>query len=305
MKHYSEELPLFAAGQLAQDETARITEHLEHCSTCRAELKMWREVSATIRTVNSSQIPPADLAQRALQKIRDDESFTMRSKMDHILLPIKANCLSAFNILRSQAYLIKREIWPASAGILLIGIMVALLSNHAEFISVICPLIAAGGLAALYGPENDPAHELVVATPTSSWKILLARLSIVSFFNLVLSLLASLVMLLIVPPEFLGAIILGWLTPMAFLSALALFLSLWIGTNRAIIVSYGLWIIQHFQISKLLGNAWYSTAWESLERSYRNFWQSPDLLLIFSAVLLLMALISTRFTDGKMDSVLS
>ena len=266
---------------------------------------MWREVSAQIAAANSGVRPPENLAERALQKAHAEEGAAQSVKLPGLIQRIQLYLLRTFNLLRAQAYLIKREIWPASSGIMLLGIMVGLLSNHAEIISYISPIIAAGCLALLYGPDHDPAHELVLATPTSAWKILLARLSIVSSFNLVLSLLASVAMLIIVPPDLLGSIILGWLTPMAFLSALALLLSLWIGTGKGICIAYGLWILQYFNSSNMPGNVWYSTTWKNFETAYRNFWQSPGLLLTLSVVLLIIALVSTRFTEGKLDTVRS
>ncbi|HEX2995101.1 MAG TPA: hypothetical protein VHP14_09755 [Anaerolineales bacterium] len=46
------------------------------------------------------------------------------------------------------------------------------------------------------------------------------------------------------PPDLLGVLALGMLAPMAFLSALALLLSIWIGTSNAIAISYILWLLQ-------------------------------------------------------------
>jgi hypothetical protein len=106
--------------------------------------------------------------------------------------------------------------------------------------SIIAPLIAAGSLSLLFGPEHDPAHELTLSTPTSSWKLLLARLSIVSAYNLMLAIIAMLILMIAFPPGLLGTLALGMLAPMAFLSALALLLSIWIGTSNAIAISISL-----------------------------------------------------------------
>lgn len=302
MKHYSELLPLYAVGQLPPKDIALVAEHLKHCPDCQDELVMWRRVSNEIRSANVAITLPPDLATRALEKIHQQPQQEMKPGLT---AQIRAIGLRMVNLLRTQIFLIKSDIWPASAGIMALAILVALISKHIEVISFISPLIAAGGMAMLYGADNDPAHELVMSTPTSTWKILLARLSIVSLFNLLLSLLASLVMLLIVPAELLGAIILGWLAPMAFLSALALLLSLWIGTSNAVAVTYGLWIFQFVLLSKGIQKIWYSTALDALASACRNFWRSPGLLFILAVVLVGIVLVSTRFEEKNLRPVVS
>ena len=183
--------------------------------------------------------------------------------------------------------------YPATAAIMALGAIVALISKHAEFIYFIAPLIAAASLSILFGPEHDPAHELALSTPTSSWKLLLARLSIVSVYNLMLTLAAILVLMIAFPPDFLGALALGMLAPMAFLSALALLLSLWIGTSNAIAISYFLWMVQFITYQSI--GAWIaSPALGSFFRVYRDFWRNPMLLLALSLPLVLIALWSAN-----------
>jgi hypothetical protein len=179
--------------------------------------------------------------------------------------------------------------WPASAAVMALGAIVALISNHVEFIYFVAPLVAAASLAILFNPEHDPALELTLSTPTSPWKVLLARLSIVSGYNLLLALAATIALLVIVPPELLGTLILGWLGPMTFLSSLALLLSLWIGTSNAIVIAYGLWIVQY--VPYRLAGAWMvSPGWVSFITTYQQFWQSPTLLLSLSILLFGLAL---------------
>jgi hypothetical protein len=297
MKHYFDLLPLYAAGQLPPEKTALVAEHLKECPLCMEELTMWQNVANEIRSANSGITAPPDLAKRAIAKIHTGYDGSDSVVKSLVLSKIRLSFLRTFNLLRAQAYLVKRELWPASASIMALGVIVALLSTHAEAISFIIPLIAAASLSVLYGPDQDQAHELVLATPTSSWKILLARLSIVSLYTLMLGLLASLGMLLIISPDLLGTMILSWLAPMAFLSTLALLLSLWMGTGRAIVISYGLWILQYLQFSKISSSFQYSATWDVFINNYREFWHSPGLMLILSCTLLVLALMSTRLTE--------
>jgi hypothetical protein len=295
MKHYLDEIPLYVAGQLESSQVSGLEEHLQGCSVCQKEVTFWRSVSTEIKAANATITPPEGLAERALAGIHEKE---LPQKSFPVFSRLRRACQQAFSLLRAQSYLIRREIWPTSLGIMALGVITALLSNHFEAVVFIAPLVAAANLAMLHNPENDPAYELVVATPTSSWKILFARMSIVSTYNLVIALLASFALLPIIPPEFLGKLILSWLAPMAFLSALALLLSIWFSTSNAITVSYVLWIVQYLKLSKIL-DIWgmHSSFMELFWNAYQDFWKSPGLLLVSTIAILAIAMFSTRFSE--------
>jgi hypothetical protein len=162
-----------------------------------------------------------------------------------------------------------------------------------EVMYFIAPMVAAATLSILYGAENDPAYELTLATSTSPWKVLLARLSLVSAYNLLLVLGVAAILLFVVPPDILGMMIFGWLAPMAFLSALALLLSLWVGTSNAIAITYVLWVVQYIPYRFI--DIWMdSPAWLSVTAVYQQFWQNPLLLLLFSIPLFVLALWSAN-----------
>jgi hypothetical protein len=173
------------------------------------------------------------------------------------------------------------------------GVIVTLLLKKVEIVRFVAPLVAAASLAAIFGPEHDPAYELTRATPTSPWKVLLARLTLVHGYNLLLALASSLFLLTILPSTLLWTLILGWLGPMTFLSALALLLSLWIGTSNSVAMAYGLWLIQFPRFELVLSPA--TAAWTPILEAYRQFWSSP-LLLIGLGFLLLVA---TLWSAGR------
>jgi hypothetical protein len=293
-EYYKEQLPLLAAGQLSADESRKLHKHLEGCHSCRAEFNFWLSLSDEIATSNATVFPPADIPERALAQIRKDASTGF-----------KASFLRTTNLLRAQAYLVKRELWPAAAALMLLGVIIAWLSGHTESLSFLAPLVAAASMAAIAGPQNDPASELTMATPTSPWKILLARLSVVSGYNLLLALIASLLLLPTLPQTFFGNLILTWLGPLAFLSTLALLLSLWIGTSNAITVTYALWIVQYLHISQL-SPAWPALkAWDNFLIYFRQFWQSPVILLMLALAAVLLALVSTQHSRYSLKSILN
>ncbi len=273
---YEDRLPLYAAGQLEALERVEMEQHLQACADCRADLELWRAVGSEV-AIRSSQISsPPGLAERALARL-------------HAPSPLNRALLRATSLLRAQAYLVRREMWPASAILMAISTVVTYLLGKTEVVHFIAPLVAAASLAAIYGPEHDPASELTLATPTSPWKVLLARLTLVHAYNLFLALMASLFLLLLIPPELLGRLILGWLGPMTFLSALALLLSLWIGTGNSIAIAYGLWLVQ-FPNYGLAVEASKTPAWMQFLAAYRQFWGSSLLLIGLGILLLVIAL---------------
>jgi hypothetical protein len=286
-EHYQDLLPLFVAGQLDETERAEMETHLVSCEECQADLKLWEAVAVEIKKSNQAvEAPSAELVDVAFSRVQVSSSKRERVQGPGLMR-------RAWQLLHAQVFLVQREMWPASAAVMALGIIVALLSNHVEAVYFIAPLVAAASLSVLFNPEYDPAYELTLATPTSPWKVLLARLSIVSAYNLLLALIAALVLLVLVPPELLGTLILGWLAPMAFLSALALLLSLWIGTSNAVTITYILWVAQYVPYKSI--GAWMgSPGWSSAILAYRQFWHSPMLLFLLALLLIGMALWSAN-----------
>ena len=278
--NHEEQLILYTANQLDEAERLDFEKHLVDCAECQADLQLWNAVADEIIASNVAEYPPAKLAERALEQIHQPAASTRAFRR-------------VAQLLRSQVFLVQGEMWPATASVMALGVVVAFVSRHAEFIYFIAPMIAAASLSVLFGPEYDPAHELALSTPTSSWKLLLARLSIVSGYNLLLALIAMLVLMIAFPPALLGTLALGVLAPMAFLSMLTLLLSIWIGTSNAIVISYILWALQfvaYQSIAEWIG----SSAITSFLAAYRDFWHSPLLLLVLSVPLLLIILWSAN-----------
>ncbi len=277
---HAEDLILYVAGQLDEPQRARFEVHLASCAECQADLLLWKAVRQEVVAAGLAEAAPVHLAEQSLQRI-------------HRVTAPRSALRRAFQLLRSQALLVQREMWPASAAVMALGAAVAVISRHAEFMYFVTPLVAAASLSFLFGPEHDPAHELVLSVPTSSWKLLLARLGIVSAYDLLLAFAALSVLMLAFPPGLLGALALGLLAPMAFLSALALLLSLWIGSGQAIAITYGLWLMQ-YATYQLVGTWMRPPAWAAVVHAYQAFWQQPALLLALSVPLLLLALGSAK-----------
>lgn len=163
--------------------------------------------------------------------------------------PLKMSLLWIGLILRSQMRLINALAWAASALLLALGTLVTFISFHTPNgttlpIILVAPVVAAVGVAFLYGEEVDPPLELQMTTPVSPRVILLARLALLYGFNLALTLMCSVVLAATQAQISLMPLVLSWLAPMTFLSALAFTLSvLFFDTTLSIILSMSTWFV--------------------------------------------------------------
>ena len=272
--NHDEQVILYAANQLNEDERADFEKHLAGCADCQADLAMWRSVSVEITASDSAVTAPVHLVDSALEAI-------------HAPSRLLRAFHSTVQLLRMQLLLIHSELWLGSAALTLIFFAMAVLVARVEVLYFFAPIMAAGTVTLIHGSENDPASELALSTPTSPWKILLARLTLVSAYNVFLASCATIGLIVVLSPQILGELILGWLAPMTFLSALALLLSMWIGTGNALFISYTLWSAQYLVLTSV--GEWFQFATPWLE-AYRQFWQNPALLFSFGLALILFAL---------------
>lgn len=285
MKHQNfEKIPFLAAGKLPDQEAEEIIQHVVVCQECSNELDFWEEIGLSINAYDKQLIAPEGIDERVLSRGLEIKN------PKRIFSP-------GLSLLKSQVYLIRKELWPACALLMALALMAVMISDQTGILTFLAPLISAASLAAIYGPQNDAASELTMATAMSPWKILLARLTLVSGYNIILALISSVILLSIIPVDLLGGLIFSWLGPLAMLSALALMLSMWIGTGNSIIVTYSLWIVQFFRIPQIVQFWPLSHKWDAFLEGYRLFWQSPDLLFLLAFLIVVVALYSTRFTE--------
>jgi hypothetical protein len=278
-ERYEEWLPLYVSGRLNANDRRDMVAHLETCSSCRADLALWQSVAGELSEEDTRLEAPQGLPQRALLSARSRPglSGTLRKAID---------------IMKFQLPLVRRDLWPASAAMMLIGITVAVVADKQRVLYFIAPMIAATTLAAIYGPENDEANELVLATQTSPWKILLARLALVFTYNLGLGLAGSLALNLFLNVGTFWPLVLTWLAPMAFLSMLALVLSMWIGTGKSVLATYALWLLQYIPFS--IWKGWNDASFIGhIQERMSAFWQNPLLLFTLAGGLLVFALLSS------------
>jgi hypothetical protein len=280
-KQAAEALPLYASGQLEMPERKLVEAHLEVCSECRMDLALWVAVSRVTKAANRDVAAPGGLAERALALAAGEPSF-------------RGAALRVWTLVRAQAPLVRRELFPASAALMILAVFVAVLAGRVAAFSFLAPLIASASLAVASGRQQDAAAELVLSAPTAAWKVLLARWALVSAYNLMLALAASVAISAVMPTAFLGPVIQGWLGPLTFLSALALVLAMWAGAGTALLVSYTLWMLRWVSPGSVAGPG--AESW-SLRMSWnQGFWHNTPLLLVLGAVLTVAALWSAERT---------
>ncbi len=160
------------------------------------------------------------------------------------------NLLSSWPILllRAQLRVVRGEIWLASALVMALGLLVTLAMVSATgggLLVLVAPLVAAVGVAFIYGPDVDPALEIELATPVPPRLVLLARLALVFGFNLLMGLAASAVLSLASAKVAFWPLVSIWLAPMTFLSALAFLLTVFtVNSYTSTTVSLLLWAFQ-------------------------------------------------------------
>jgi hypothetical protein len=94
------------------------------------------------------------------------------------------------------------------------------------------------------------------------------------------------------PAGFFGSVILGWLGPLTFLSALALVLSMWAGTGTALVISYTAWMLQWVSFGASAGPG--AEGWAGLLAAYRGFWHNTVVLVVLGTLLVMAGLWSAE-----------
>lgn len=286
-------LPAYINGTLDEAEERAVQSHLNTCIACEMELETWKTVgeASALATENVAD-PSAAVLHRALSEID-----LMEEEVPHAGFPQMVSRLSlAGQLLRGQFPLVRREIWIASPLTMAVGCLVALMTltpNGAGLtLAIFAPIVAALGVAFIYGPENDPSLEVALSTPTSPRLVLLARLTLVYGYDLALSFAATGVLAIAKSGTSLWPLISLWIGPMLFLSALALVLSLLLGAATAVLVATGLWASRLVALSDAT-SAPTSRTTDLIE----VFWLSNTVLLALAAVMLVAAFLYTQRTE--------
>lgn len=233
--HVADLLPAYLNGTLPSWEERSVDEHLATCAGCREELASWEATrQAVVIAHDRAPAPSMRVLDGALARIEREEA------------PSLSRLSLAWQLLLGQLPLVRREIWAASAVTMAMGCLVSALtatgaSAAGSAFAIFAPVIAAVGVAFVYGPENDPSLEVALSTPTSPRLVLLARLVLVYGYDLALALAATIALAAANGTFGLWPLISLWIGPMLFLSALALLVSLLFSPTAALFLALALW----------------------------------------------------------------
>lgn len=184
--------------------------------------------------------PSADPAAKA----RLIAAFTAEITPQHVSR--RARLLSLVWLARAQVQIVSPLLWLGSALLFVIGALVtaALYAPTGTTIPFViaAPLIAAVGVALLYGEDVDPPLEMLHAVPMPPSVIVILRLALLFSFNLIVAVLASVLLAASSTQITLMPLVAAWFAPMTCLSALALLLSaLLFDPLASLLISMSVW----------------------------------------------------------------
>ncbi len=293
-EHISDLLPAYLRGTLEHRTTSRVRQHLATCEACALELRAWSAIGAAAPLAfEPAELPSVDLMDAVWSQI---DAPTAR--VSYVPLALRRYARHVGQLARAQVRLIPRAIWIASAITLLGGVCLALMvalnagdahgAAHAAIVlGIFAPLVAAIGAAYVYSPQSDTGLELALATPTSPRLVLLSRLVIVVGYDLALSLLGSLALVIGGRAGF-GAVVGVWIGPLLLLSSVSLVLSLLLSGVAAITGAIVLWF------SRLAAAAVASAGSVWLHRvgaPLAAFWQTSPVLIGLALALVAFAVL--------------
>jgi anti-sigma factor RsiW len=241
----------YVTGRLAGADRQAATAHLAGCPACRAELAGWRTVRGALRT--GPPAPDADQPPAAAPLVA---AVLARSAADPVSQLAVPRHRFAWQLMRAQLRLVRPVVWVLSVLVTSVGVVLAGApqdSRPRDIFGLVAPLVAAAGVAALCGPDQDPAFEIGAATVTPPSAVLLARITVVFCYDLLLSLAASAVLVATASGVGVGGLIGGWFGPMALLSAVSLLLAVRVGTSPALGTVVALWCGRAFTVSQDAG----------------------------------------------------
>jgi hypothetical protein len=283
--HVSDLLPAYVNGTLDAGATARVEAHLGSCRACQGELAEWQAIAGVAYRAYQRVSSPADTL---LDRVWAEIDMTAPHREGWRLVR-QLHWLR--QLLLGQIPLVRRGIWAASALTMALGCAVELLQAYGagRALALFAPVIAAMGVAFVYGPESDPSLEIALATPTTARLVLLCRLTLVYAYDIFLAVIASAVIMQARGGAGIWSVIVLWLGPMLFLSTLSLVLTLIFGSAAGIGAALAIWATR-----VVASSHWIVGARSEL---FARFWGNNALLIPIAAALLVFAFIAIPWRE--------
>ena len=288
--HVAAELPAYINGTLDPDARDRVRAHLLACVACRAEADAWMVIAEASHDATAlATLPSLAVMDRVWERIeaRPDPTGVAASPAPGRAVWRRARDFG--RLMRGQRPLLRPCLWVASAAAMALGVVIAYLAAGTTppgaALGVVAPLVAAIGVAFIYGPEVDPGLELALATPTSPRLVLLSRLALVLGYDCLLALAATGVVAAVTGGA-VTAVFAVWMGPLLLLAALSLLLALVINAGAAAAVTVGVWLLH------LVASGWVGlSALIAVPGSLGGLWQTTPAVVLAALVLFVLALL--------------
>ncbi len=279
-------LAWYANRTLAAADRAAVTAHLAGCPACRADVAAWDALGQTLGAVRAlTPAPRADLFARIEQRIDRAAAAPPRAAGPLLAAGRLAGQVAAAHV-AAQVRLIRRDLFWMPLLLVPLTVVLACFpqagAEAPETVAMLATLVAALGIAFLYGQEVDPARELVLVTPTSPRLVLAIRCGLVFGYDLLLNwglAIPFLAGLGVITPDWFVA---NWLAPLACLSAVALLLSVTVNPAAAVAACVLLWGLRLLAQMDLLGDL-------PGPRSYEGLWHQTPLLFVAAGLAVVLA----------------
>jgi hypothetical protein len=215
-------LAAYAEGRCTSITGVSVEAHLMSCSSCAAAFR---------------ELMPREPVDRAWRAIRARVEEPRPGVVERLLRRLGLSAESARLLGAVPAFF---GAWVL--GLFAITVFAALAAGFAgdlglSLFLIVAPLAPVAGVAASFGGEADPSHELVAVTPYSSLRLLLLRTAGV----LATSIPVTMVLGLVLPgPAWLAV---AWLTPALAGIAITLALSPYVGTTTTAAVLGATWSV--------------------------------------------------------------
>ena len=277
--HVGELLPDYVNHRLGAPEVDRVVLHLAECAACATELHTWQQIAGAVQLAGAAVAAPSPAVLHRIRAALDGTAGAVSEAPPSTPAPWAQRA----RVLWAQTKILPISVWIASALAIALATAYALALQIEEgrlIVGFALPLVAAIGMAFLYGPEVDSALEIALATPTSRRQLLLSRWSLLFGYDLLLSLGATLI-LATVHGTGLWSIAQLWMGPMALLSALSALASLLLGPTTAVATGATVWLMRLIQVEDGF----------SLRLVDAPFWHTSPAMLVLAGALFALALV--------------
>ncbi|GAP06350.1 hypothetical protein ATHL_01204 [Anaerolinea thermolimosa] len=244
------------------------------------------DLNEVVRVLESYTLPEPDSEQRA--RLLEMLKHHLSRSVD---LP-KRNWSWWYRLMQSQWSMFETSFWVAGLFVLLLGLLMTLLEGNELLpllLLVLSPLMAVGSVVYLFRPETRTLHELELLTATHPVELLIARLTMVLGWNMLIAFILMLIIHLESTQIVLWRLALAWLGPLLTLSGLALYITLRWGVLPGTILPLSLW-------GGMVILGWREILLRSTEGILNPSWltwliTSSKVVLVGSGVLILLGLL--------------